>query len=79
MLLHCYAMIPKTADRDWLTARLRHHNLPFTETSTHVSLDLEVLNYRTVAKIVSYFESVESTERGVTVIGDREEVPYDTG
>ncbi len=78
MLLHCYAMIPKQEDRNWLASKLRHHNLPFKETSAHISLDLEVLSYRTVAKIVSYFESIESTESGVTVIGGEEEVPYDT-
>lgn len=79
MLLHCYAVVPKSEEREKLTSNLRHHNLPFVENGCRVSIDAHFLSYRSIERIMSYFEDIESDERGFTVIGDNKEVPYDTG
>lgn len=79
MLLHIYAVVPKAEEREKLAMLLRHHGTEFTETTTHIAVDIHCVSYRTVEKLIGYFESVQAEERGVTVIGDREEVPYDTG
>lgn len=79
MLLHIYAVIPKTEEREALASLLRHHNTPFNETTSHISVDISCVSYKTVEKLIDYFERFEASERGVTVIGDEGEVPYDTG
>lgn len=79
MLLHCYAIVPNLDERNELTKKLRHHDTPFTEDGSRVSVDAHFLSYRSVDKLITYFEEAESEERGFTVIGTREEVPYDTG
>lgn len=77
--LHCYAVIPNKDEREQLLSKLRHHNTPFTEDYDKVSVDVNFLSYRSVEKLIGYFEAVESTENGFAFIGSREEVGYDTG
>lgn len=79
MLIHIYAVIPKREEREQLAMLLRHHNTPFHETTSHIAVDLHCVSYKTVEKLVGYFERFEATERGVTIIGDAEEVPHDSG
>lgn len=79
MLIHIYAVIPKRQEREKLAALLRHHNTTFRETTSHIAVDLHCVSYKTVEKLVEYFERFEATERGVTIIGNLEEVPHDSG
>lgn len=79
MILHCYAVVTNSEERLKLTTMLRHHHTPFEQSNNHISVDVHCVSYRTVEKLIEFFEGVESEERGFTLIGDREEVPYDTG
>ena len=77
MLLHIYAVVPKTKEREQLLAMLKKHHVPFEEVGTKVSVDMRCLSYKTVEQLVECFERFESDERGVSVLGTPEEVPYD--
>lgn len=79
MILHCYAVVTNSEERLRLITMLRHHHTPFEQTGNHVSVDIHCVSYKTVEKLVEFFESVSSRERGFAVIGNREEVPYDSG
>lgn len=79
MVLHCYAIVPDQEERGMLAAKLRHHNTPVVEAGERVSIDMECTATNTVLKLLEYFESVNSTERGFSIIGGREEVKYDSG
>lgn len=79
LLLHCYAVVPKTEEREKLKALLRHHQVQYNGVGNMVSVDIHCVSYRTVEKLVSYFEATDADERGFTVIGGESEVPYDSG
>lgn len=74
MLLNCYAIIPDAGERLTLVSYLRHHHTPYTEKYDRVDVEISCMSYRTVEKIIGLFESVETTERGMTLIGTEEEV-----
>lgn len=78
MLLHCYAVVPKSEERDRLAFMLRHHKVEYYETTSHIAVDIHCVSFRTVEKIVQLFDEIDSDTKGVTVIGNKEELPYDT-
>ena len=51
--------------------------MPYEENGDNVSVDIRLLTFHAVDKLISYFEGVEYKERGSVVISDGKEVPYD--
>ena len=78
MLLHCYAVVYDNEERDKLKSLLRHHGTQFHETTSHIAVDMECTSSKTAMKIIEYFESIQSEERGISVIGRESEVRDDT-
>lgn len=72
--LHCYAKVTDNEAKLKLLTKLRHHNTPFTEKCDEIHVDANFLSYRSIEKIVSYFEETEAEERGFSVIGEKGEV-----
>ena len=66
-----YARIPDADQRHELKKALRHHSTDFTEECDRISVEVECASYKTVERIVDYFDKVEHTERGFTLIGDK--------
>lgn len=79
MLLQCHAIVPDQELRQELTKKLRHHGVPFEEEKESINIEAHFLSYRSIEKLLEYFKQAEPLEYGFSVIGDRKEVPHDTG
>lgn len=79
LYLHCWAIVSDKEKREELLSKLRHHNTPYVEKDDKVSIDANFLSYRSVDKLIEYFDNTGATERGVSIIADKEDIKYDSG